>query len=64
MQGILHTMAKRVKLAEHCAEDYITDSIMMAMEESFPWTGAFDTPTKEYIEIVAKAKKMPHQNLS
>ena len=49
-------MAKRAKLTEHCAEEYITESIVMAMEESFSWTGAFDSPVKEYIEIVAKAK--------
>ena len=51
-------MAKRAKLTEHCAEEYITESIVMAMEES-PWTGAFDSPVKEYIEIVAKAKNAP-----
>lgn len=52
-------MAKRVKLAEYCAEEYITDSIVMAMEESFPWIGAFGTPMKDHIEIVAKAKNAP-----
>lgn len=52
-------MAKRAKLTEHCAEEYITESIVMAMEESFPWAGAFASPVKDYIETVAKAKNAP-----